>query len=799
MTRWLRAALLLLCVCLAAPAAAAVDEKDLLPIDQAFVLSAHAVAADRIELRWRIADGYYLYRHRMAASALDGGASVSALELPQGKRHRDAFFGDVETYRASVTGVLRDVVSPQTPLRLQVKYQGCADVGICYPPQTRTLTVAMPVAATAQADAQGDLAGLRRSLRGGGGAAAPLPGQPFGNAQPLPEAQAFAVDAIADGGDALLVRLTPAAGYYLYRDQIAWSLSGDSGIQAPALPRAAWPQGTPFHDAHFGNVIVYFDQVELRLPLRRTHPRAAQVRLRVDFQGCQNDGVCYPPIQRSFAIALPAAGARANAAAKVATSQAAGAANPMTVAQPASAAALPANATPVSTPAQAIDAPLPTPPSGPPIDQGNDVAATTATAASAAAAVRLDPLRIGWVGAVLLALLGGVILNLMPCVLPVLSLKALSLANSGDHPQHARRHALWYTAGVVASMLALGALALALRTAGLALGWGFQLQQPLVVAVLGLVLFALGLNLSGLWHVGGGWTGLGDGLTRRGGASGDFFTGVLAVVVATPCTAPFMGSALAFAFASPPWQGLGVFVALGLGLALPFLLIGFIPALAKRLPRPGAWMETLKQILAFPLYLTAIWLAWVLAKQRGADAIALWLLAATAVAFAAWAWSRHRLRHARWALGLMVLAVLTALTLLGSIHRLPPPATRAAAPRHGDLAPVPFSEERLRTLRAAGRPVFLNMTADWCVTCKANERAVFAQADFRNALGNANAVYMVGDYTDVDPAITAFLQRHGAVGVPLYLVYPRNGDAPQALPALLTPALARDALAQAAR
>jgi thiol:disulfide interchange protein DsbD len=402
--------------------------------------------------------------------------------------------------------------------------------------------------------------------------------------------------------------------------------------------------------------------------------------------------------------------------------------------------------------------------------------------------------------ALALALLGGLILNLMPCVLPVLSLKALSLAGNGEDPARARRHALWYTAGVVLSFVLLGGLALALRQAGLALGWGFQLQQPLVVALLALLMFGLGLSMSGVWHVGGRWTGAGHALTTKSGPLGDFFTGVLAVVVATPCTAPFMGAALAWAFTAPPLIALLVFLVLGLGLALPFLLIGFVPALAHRLPRPGAWMETFKQALAFPLYLTAAWLAWVLTRQRGADAIGWWLFAAVLLAFAAWAWTRARTTGHRWA---MVAAVLAAVALawpLRVIHTMPRPDATAtlAAPSEG-ITPVPFSEQRLADLRAAGRVVFVNMTADWCVTCKANERAVFRSDGFRDAMSAANAVYMVGDWTDVDPALTAFLQRYRAVGVPLYVVFPRNGGEGQVLPVVLTGDGVRAALTNAAR
>jgi thiol:disulfide interchange protein len=338
---------------------------------------------------------------------------------------------------------------------------------------------------------------------------------------------------------------------------------------------------------------------------------------------------------------------------------------------------------------------------------------------------------------------------------------------------------------------------LALRNAGLALGWGFQMQQPGVVAVLGLIVFLFGLSLSGVWTLTGRWVGMGQTLANRSGASGDFFTGVLAVVVAAPCTAPMMFQALAWAFTASTASALLVFFGLGLGLAAPFLLIAYIPALARLLPKPGAWMDTFKQLLAFPLYFTAVWLVWVLAKQRGADAVALWAVAAVLLAFAAWAWTHAQLRSARWARYAAVIAMLAALWPLWSIWQLPANTLRATEQSSKTLS-IPFSEQRLADLRKSGRVVLVNMTADWCVSCKANEKAVFGREGFRDALQAANAVYMVGDWTDVDPAITAYLQRYRAVGVPLYVVYPRGGGEGTLLPTLLTPRTMRAALERAA-
>ena len=345
-------------------------------------------------------------------------------------------------------------------------------------------------------------------------------------------------------------------------------------------------------------------------------------------------------------------------------------------------------------------------------------------------------------------------------------------------------------ARVLVAFAAVGALVVALRAAGQAAGWGFQLQQPWFVAGLAYLMFAVGLSLSGVFTLG---AGVGGGLAAsRQGPAGDFLTGVLACVVASPCIAPFMGPALAYAFAAPAAAGLLVFLVLGLGLALPFLLIGFVPALARRLPRPGAWMETLKQLLAFPMYLTSVWLLWILGRQRGVDAIALFLAGAALLALALWWFERSRWQGQRTGRALALLLAVGALTPVWAVTRLSPSA--AAAPTEGALA---YSAEALDRLRAEDRVVFVNMTADWCVTCKANERNVLARDDFAALLARTGAVYMKGDWTNADPAISAFLEQHQAVGVPLYVVY-GPGAPPAVLQPVLTQAIVEDALLRAA-
>ena len=477
------------------------------------------------------------------------------------------------------------------------------------------------------------------------------------------------------------------------------------------------------------------------------------ITVHAEYQGCQDEGLCYPVMQKDVAIELPAASDAELAAAK-------------------------ASFVPATKSIAAEAAPT---------------TATATTDASADNALRSNAPsdeHANLFVVLLFALLGGVILNLMPCVLPVLSLKALGLAQSGESTQAARRHALVYTAGVLVAFAAVGLAVIGLRAAGHALGWGFQLQQPLFVAALVYVLFAIGLSLSGVFNLGAGLAGVGSGLASRQGAAGDFFTGVLAVVVASPCTTPFMGSALAYAFAASAWVGLIVILALGLGLALPFLLIGYVPALAKRLPKPGAWMETFKQFLAFPMYLTAAWLAWVLGNQRGIDAIGYVLAGAVVLALGLWWWERSRYRGALPRV-LAMLVVLASLVPLARIAQLAPASAQASAIADA----VPYSAERLASLRAEGRSVFVDMGADWCVTCKVNERAVLHTDAFRDLLKRSNAVLMTGDWTNADPAISAFLKDYRAVGVPLYVVFRAGETGPgQVLPAVLTQGIVEDAL-----
>jgi thiol:disulfide interchange protein len=367
----------------------------------------------------------------------------------------------------------------------------------------------------------------------------------------------------------------------------------------------------------------------------------------------------------------------------------------------------------------------------------------------------------------------------MPCVFPILSLKALSLAKVGGDEAAARREAAAYSAGAILICLALGALLLTLRAGGAAVGWAFQLQDPRVIAFLLLLVTAISLNLAGLFELPA--LGGGERLTRKEGLGGAFWTGALAAFVATPCTGPFMGAALGAALVLSTPAALAVFAGLGLGLALPFLAIGFIPALRRRLPRPGPWMDRFRRLMSLPMFLTALALAWVLGRQSGTDGMALGLAAALILGLALWWVGRKQGQGRAW----LPLAP-AALAAAAAIILIPTAAPPAAAKERGKLAAQPFSEQQLVRLQAEGRPVFVYFTADWCVTCKVNERAALEQEEVATAFAKRDVEVLVGDWTRGDPAIGRFLEKHGRTGVPLYLYY-APGKPVQVLPQVLTP------------
>jgi thiol:disulfide interchange protein DsbD len=407
----------------------------------------------------------------------------------------------------------------------------------------------------------------------------------------------------------------------------------------------------------------------------------------------------------------------------------------------------------------------------------------------------------------LFALLGGLILNLMPCVFPVVGLKVLSFAAPGHSPA---RSALAFTAGVLLSFWLLAGALIALRAAGVAAGWGFQLQSPPFVAAMAMLFVLIGLNFAGVFEVGVGLTRLArfdapsTGSARSSSASA-LGSGALAVVVATPCTAPFMGSALGFALTASLPETFAIFTALGLGMSLPYLLLGAFPAWLRFMPRPGRWMESLKQFLAFPMFATVAWLVWVLGQQAGIDAVLGFAMGAVLLALAAWIYGRFIQQAGRWALipgAMLVLVLISAFVIawpkddmLSETTMTPATNRSSEASKTGDPAAwEPWSPTRVSELLAAGRPVFVDFTAAWCVTCQVNKKAVLDRPPVVQAMHAAGVVRLKADWTRRDATITAELSRWGRSGVPLYLYFPAAGRAPQILPELLTDELVLAAL-----
>lgn len=492
-----------------------------------------------------------------------------------------------------------------------------------------------------------------------------------------------------------------ASGYYLYQHQLKFKLAGVE--ISPELPL-----GQRKYDEYFERELdVYYHSLDITiaLPNEIAEPLKQKYSFNVHSQGCADAGLCYPPQW------------------------------------------------------QQLD-----------IDKDTVSLASTVAPASPTNMSGLTPEADSTVAngsyfwAIIGALLGGVILNLMPCVFPVLSLKALSLARSREHPHQQHIHGWVYTAGAVSTFVAIAAVMLSLRHAGQAVGWGFQLQSPVVVALLAYLFFAMGLTLSGFINFGGKLAGAGQSLTEGHSYRSSFFTGALATVVASPCTAPFMGGALGYAVTQSTFIALSVFAALGFGMALPFLILTYFPSLSQKLPKPGPWMETLKQALAFPLYFTALWLLWVVGRQTNSDLVVLVVTGATALAFAIWLWQHKPARLWQQSLAAAILAL--ALWPLSQLQHAYPEEPRALTHDW-----QPFTQARLEQLLDSGQPTFVNLTADWCITCLANEKAALDTEATRAAFKESGIVKLKGDWTHYNPEITQLLARFGRNGVPLYLLY----------------------------
>ena len=536
----------------------------------------------------------------------------------------------------------------------------------------------------------------------------------------LPVEQAFRLS-VSQSESGLLLNWTIADRYFLYRDQFKF-LVNNSKTEAEVS------KGVIKYDEIFEkDVEKHYQQVTALIPSAQL-PAQRGVQLEVSYQGCAEAGLCYPPETKHFNI-------DGNLITEVADFDEAALDSPKSV----------------ST---------------------NNAATINNTSISKLLVM------VGF------AILGGMILNLMPCVLPVLSLKALSLANSEtDH----RSQGWAYTLGAITTFFVIASVLLAVRAAGQAVGWGFQLQSPGFVSVLVFLFFVMGLSLSGYIEVGTRWMNLGQSLTQGNGLQQSYFTGALASVVASPCTAPFMAPALGFALTQPWWSALTIFVAVGFGMALPMLLLSYVPNLGRVLPKPGAWMDTFKQALAFPLYLTAIWLLWVLSRQLDSNAAILIVLACLGVVFIHWLASRVSI--------VMKASMALTAALIGlvswSISTMSP---NRDTDTHLASEWEPYSAARLAELRRAGKPVFVNMTADWCITCKINEKVVFTKNNV--AAMKANNIHLIkGDWTNYDPEITQLLEQYDRGGVPLYLVFPAQADAQAlVLPQILSQSLFEEAM-----
>jgi thiol:disulfide interchange protein len=442
-------------------------------------------------------------------------------------------------------------------------------------------------------------------------------------------------------------------------------------------------------------------------------------------------------------------------------------------------------------------------------------AATVATSVATSVANTDPPPALGattsgttLLGALLLAFVGGLILNLMPCVFPVLSLKILGFVQSAHHdPASIRRHGHAFAVGVIVSFVALAGLLLLLREGGRELGWGFQLQSPAFVALMVLVVFSMGLNLLGVFEIGTSLTTAAGRFDSHSGYRGSFLSGALATVLATPCTAPFMGTALGFALAQPAGTALAVFAMLGVGMSAPYVLLSYQPALLARLPRPGAWMITFKQAMAFPLFATAVWLLWVFGQQVGNDAVMQLLAALVFLGFGVWLVGHFEMTNLAGPARVLARAGTTVAICAGlylgiSAANLPVSSTACAAECSPGTATaghswIPYDEARLAELRTAGVPVFVDFTAAWCLSCKVNERVALGSDKVWAKFAEQGVVTMKADWTNGDPVITRALANFGRSSVPFYILYHgAEGTEPILLPEIITPTIVLDALAR---
>lgn len=550
----------------------------------------------------------------------------------------------------------------------------------------------------------------------------------------LPVEEAYQVD-VAIQGQQVILHWIIEPNYYLYKDKFSFEIDGHS--VEPQLET-----GKLKFDEYFEkDVEVYYKATDVRIALtkeRLASLNAQPAYLSIKSQGCADAGLCYPPYKQVFKLDVVKGNAQeltGDALAEWKGQQ-----------------------------TQSLQRLETEPPSD---------------------SVSGDGAPFGLLLSLIFALVGGAILNLMPCVFPVLSIKALSLSTPSKG--HSKIHHGWaYTAGCVATFVSIAAIMLLLRSSGEAIGWGFQLQSPVVITLLVYLFVVMGLSFSGFIHFGESWMGVGQAATQGDGLKSSFFTGALASVVASPCTAPMMGSALGYAITQPAPIALLVFASLGLGMAMPYLLLTYLPQLASKLPKPGAWMDTLKQALAFPMYLAAVWLFWVLTKQVDNNFLALVGIGLVSISFALWLIQQLPAKgKGLWA-GRLV-AVLCVVSAASFAFRTPQAAN--------DELWQPYSPDALQTLRDSGQPVLVNLTASWCITCLANERVALSKDSVRRVMKDRKIQGLKGDWTNHDPVITELLNKHGRSGVPLYLFYSAGSQEPVILPQLLTPSIVLNVIA----
>lgn len=543
----------------------------------------------------------------------------------------------------------------------------------------------------------------------------------------LPVEQAYQLSPSVAAGRVVLDWII-APDYFLYRERMKIAATLSDGTALPAA--VTMKTGKSKYDEIFErDTEIYYDQTQVIVTFPEA--QASPFTLAVEFQGCADAGLCYPPRTQFFRID-PVAGTVEEIA----------------------------GSTPVA------QTPRPVAPAAP-----------------------QSPANLASI--LLMALLGGLILNLMPCVFPVLSLKVFAMAAQRERDDEAHLHSWIYAAGVMLSFVSVAGIMLLLRAGGEAVGWGFQLQEPLFISLLVYLFFILGLSFSGVVHIGGSLMGIGQNLVAGNPVKGAFFTGVLAVVVASPCSVPFMGVALGYAVSQSAPLALLIFAVLGFGMALPFILLAYWPQMLHRLPAPGPWMERLRQFLAFPLYATGVWLLWVLGQQGGQMAMVAVLGGLILLAMAGWLWRDASARA--WEKGLAVVVLLMALVVPHFLVVETCKIQQQAVFETGDAEP--YSAARLVELRAGGKPVFINMTAAWCLTCLVNEKVALGRDSVRQRLHDKGIVYLKGDWTNRDPEITRLLQQFERNGVPLYLYFPPGrGSEIVVLPQVLTEASVLEAL-----